>query len=55
MNQNCIGIVSELAHFAICVDAIDLITTRHGSYRQAACDIMAVVLEVDLGRVNQSR
>ena len=32
--------------------SIDLITTRQVSYRQAACDIMAVVLEVDLGRVN---
>ena len=35
--------------------AIDLITTRRGSYRQAACDIAAVVLDVDLRRVNQSR
>ena len=35
--------------------SIDLITARWGSYGQAACDIMAVVLEVDLGRVNQSR
>ena len=35
--------------------AIDLITTRRGSYGQATCDIVAVVLEVDLGRVNQFR
>ena len=35
--------------------AIDLITNRRGSYGQAACDIAAVGLEVDLGRVNQSR
>ena len=35
--------------------SIDLITAIRGSYRQAACDITAVVLEVDSGRVNESR
>ena len=41
--------------YCVVGSCIDLITTRRGSYGQAACDITAVVLEVDLGRVNQSR
>ena len=43
------------SNLSVSSQTIDLITTRRGSYRQAACDIATVVLEVDLGRVNQSR
>ena len=39
----------------VCNFPNDLITTIRGTYGWAACNIMAVVLEVDLGRVNRSR